>query len=200
MRSMLNDLRTRSVYKFPRVEALKVDQVMKSLASQSAKMADRELLRIQTYVLDSIAPVSSLLEQISHDSDRLSIDDFKLAVSTAAELIGNASAQISKLRREKMESSINKNLLPLVKEDGDFLNMATNLFGPDFSKWAKEHLDQVKSLRAATFPTWNQTSQSTYKLGSVFRRGHPSGKGLARGRGGGPTFKRTHSGERAPRQ
>ena len=149
-------------------------------------------------MLDSIAPVSSLLEQISHDSDRLLIDDFKLAASTAAELIGNTSAQISKLRREKVESSINKKLLPLDKEDGDFLNMATNLFGPNFSKWTKEHLDQMKSLQAATFPTWNQTSQSTYKLGLVFRRGHPSGKGQARGRGRGPTFKRNTQGREIP--
>ena len=47
MRSMSNDLRrTQSVYKFPRVEAirtLKVDQVMKSLASQSAKTAERTI-------------------------------------------------------------------------------------------------------------------------------------------------------------
>ena len=110
-----------------------MDQVIKSLASQSAKSADRELARIQTFVLDSIAPVSSLLEQVSHESDRLSIEDVKLAALTAAELIGNASAQISRLRREKMVTSIN-NLLPLVKEDGDFLDVAPNLFGPDISE------------------------------------------------------------------
>ena len=200
-RSMSNDLRrrTRSVYKFPRVEATrtpKVDQVIKSLASQSAKSADRELARIQTFVLDSFAPVSSLLEQVSHESDRVSIEDVKLAALTAAELIGNASAQISRLRREKMVTSIN-NLLPLVKEDGDFLDVAPNLFGPDISKWAKDHLDQVKSLRAAMLPP-RQASypQSTYnKPGSVIRT---SGRGQARGRGGGPTFKGTHSGRELP--
>ena len=172
--SMSNDLRrrTQSVYKFPRVKATrtpKLDQVIISLASQSTKTADGELSRIQTFVLDSIAPVSSLLEQIFQDSDRLSIDDVKLAAC-------NASAQISKLRREKMVSSINKNLLPLVKEDGDFLNVAPNLFRPDFFKRAKEHLDQVKSLQAATFPTRNQTSQSTYKSGCFF-----FGEGTPRG-------------------
>ena len=205
-RSMSNDLRRRmrSVYKFPRVEATrtpKADQVIKSLASQSAKSADRELARIQTFVLNSVAPVSSLLEQISHDSDRVSIEDVKLAASTAAELIGNASAQITRLRREKIVTSINKNLLPLVKEDGDFLDVAPNLFGPDFSKRAKDHLDQVKSLRAATLPPQQASyPQSSYnKPGSVFRRGHPSGRGQARGRGGGPTFKGNHSGERTPR-
>ena len=204
-RSMSNDLRrTRSVHKFPRVEATrtpKVDQVIKSLASQSAKSADRELARIQTFVLDSFAPVSSLLEQVSHESDRVSIEDVKLAALMAAELIGNASAQISRLRREKMVTSIN-NLLPLVKDDGDFLDVAPNLFGPDISKRAKDHLDQVKSLRAATLPPRQVLyPQNSYnKPGSVFRRGHPSGRGQARRRGGGPTFKGTHSGERTPRQ
>ena len=53
---------------FPKLEAtrtLKVDQVIKSLASQSAMSADRELVRIQTFVQDSIAPVSALSEQVS---------------------------------------------------------------------------------------------------------------------------------------
>lgn len=142
--------------------------------------------------------MSSLLEQISHDSDRLSIDDFKLAASTAAELIGNTSAQISKLRREKVESSINKKLLPLDKEDGDFLNMATNLFGPNFSKWTKEHLDQMKSLQAATFPTWNQTSQSTYKLGLVFGEATPRGRARPEEGVEAPLSKGTLRGERSP--
>ena len=124
-RSMSNDLRrrTRSVYKFPRVEATrtpKVDQVIKSLASQSAKLADRELARIQTFVLDSVAPVSSLLEQISHDSDRVSIEDVKLAASTAAELIWNVSAQITRLRREKIVASINKIYCPSSRRMGTF--------------------------------------------------------------------------------
>uniref|UniRef100_A0A1X7T0W2 Uncharacterized protein n=2 Tax=Amphimedon queenslandica TaxID=400682 RepID=A0A1X7T0W2_AMPQE len=120
--SMSNDLRkrTRGAYKLPRVEATRtprVDQVIKTLASQSAKMADRELARLQTFVLDSLAPVSSLIEMLSQPEDeshRLSIEKVRTAVSTAAELIGNASAHISRLRRE-MVSSINKSLLPLVK-------------------------------------------------------------------------------------
>ena len=52
---------------FPKLEVIrtpKVDQVIKSLASQSAKSADRELARIQTFVLDSIAPVSAMLKQV----------------------------------------------------------------------------------------------------------------------------------------
>ena len=74
----------------------------------------------------------------------MSIDDIKLKASTVAKLIGNALAQISRLRCEKIVNSIDKTLLPLVKEDGDFLDVAPKLFGPDFKKSAKDHLDQVK--------------------------------------------------------
>ena len=157
-RSMSNDLRrkTWSAFKFPKVEATRtprVDQVIRSLAPQSAKASDRELARLQTFVLDSMAPLSALMELLSHDTDRVSIEDIRNATLTATELIGNASAQISHLRREKLMQSINKNLLPLVKEDGAFLEAPPNLFGPDFSKRAKDHLGQVKSLKAATLPT-----------------------------------------------
>ena len=59
---MSNDLRrkTRSAFKFPKVEATRtprVDQVIRSLAPQSAKTSDRELARLQTFVLDSMAPL-----------------------------------------------------------------------------------------------------------------------------------------------
>lgn len=203
IRSMSNDLRTktRSAFKFPKVEATRTprfDQVIRSLAPQSAKTSDRELARLQTFVLDSMAPLSALMELLSHDTDWVSIEDVRNATLTATELIGNASAQISHLRREKLMQSINKNLLPLVKEDGAFLEAPPNLFGPDFSKRAKDHLDQVKSLKAATLPT---RPQSTGRSGHVFRRGHPLGRGQARGRGGGPTLPphKTHSGEKPPR-
>ena len=104
MRSMSNELRrrVRSTYKLPKVEATrtpKVDPIIKSLASQQAKTADRDFARIQTLMLDSMAPLSSLLEQIVHD--RVSVGDVKQATSTAVELIGNASAHVSHLRRRK---------------------------------------------------------------------------------------------------
>ena len=55
----------------------------------------------------------------------------------------------------------------------------------------------MKSLKAATLPT---RPQNNGRPSHVFRRGHPSGRGQARGRGGGPTFPphKTHSGENLP--
>ena len=122
IQSMSNELRrTQSTFRFPKVAATrtpKVDQVIKSLVPQLTKMTDKELSRLQTFVLDSMAPLAALMEQVSHDSDKVSIEDVKAATLTATELIGNASAHISHLRREKLVSSINKSLLPLVQEDG----------------------------------------------------------------------------------
>ena len=206
IRSMSNELRrTRSAFRFPKVAATRtpnLDQVIKSLVPQSTKTTDKELSRLQTFVLDSMAPLATLMEQVSHHSDEVSIEDVKAATSTATELIGNASAHISRLRREKLVSSINKSLLPLVQEDGAFLEVAPNLFGPDFSRRAKDHLDQVKSLKAATLPARHNIPQGTNRQGPVFRRGLPSGRGLAKGRGGGPTpfNQKHHSGDRNPRQ
>ena len=72
-----------------------------------------------------------------------------LAVTSALELMGNASARISRLRREKITASFNKTLLPLAQEDKNFIEAAPYLFGPEFAKQSKEYLDQVKALRTS---------------------------------------------------
>ena len=181
-RSVSNEVRrrTRSRYKLPKVEATRtprLDHFMHTLAPQTAKVVDRELSRIQTFVLDSLAPLTAILD----NKDNMSIEDVKEASITAVELIGNANAKISRLRREKLVSSINKSLVPLVKEDSDFSEVAPNLFGPEFSKRAKDFVDQVKTLRSSF--TAKQDLQFRKPL---FRRGHPSERGMARTRGGGP--------------
>ena len=181
--------RTRGRFKLPKVEATrtpKMDHVMRSLAPQAARSADKELARIQTFVLDSLAPVTAILE----NGLQMSRKEVTEATSAAAILIGNANAQISHLRREKLVTSINKNLTPLVKDDADFTEVAPNLFGADFSKRAKEHLDQVKSLRYST------RAQQDSGRKPLFCRGFPSGRGAARGRGGGPSRYRGSAGEK----
>ena len=46
------------------------------------------------------------------------------ATKAAIELIGNANAKISHLRRKKVISQLNKSLLPLVEEDSNFGEVA----------------------------------------------------------------------------
>ena len=91
------------------------------------------------------------------------------AASTAVELIGNASARISQLPREKIIATVNKTLLPLAKEDEPYADAAPNLFGSDFTKRSKEFLDQVKVL-CSTLPARNREQEPK----KFFRRGPPS--------------------------
>ena len=73
---------------------------MKSETSTGVKAVDKELGHIQTFVLDALAPLTSLLEDCE---DKAVVD----TVSVAVQLIGNASARISHLRREKVTGHIN---------------------------------------------------------------------------------------------
>jgi hypothetical protein len=78
--------RMRSCYKLPKVDTTRTpgDHVIKSLATQTAKTSDRELARIQSFVLDAMAPLTAVLE-----SEEPTVEDVKEASSTATALIGN---------------------------------------------------------------------------------------------------------------
>ena len=58
---------------------------------------------------------------------------------------------------------LNKDLHPLI-ENGDFSEAAPQLFGKDFEKCAKEHIDSIKSLR---------------KISQIANQGAPGTRGLA---------------------
>ena len=196
-RSVPNETRrrTRSRYKLPKVAATRtprLDHFMKSETSLGAKSLDKDLARIQTFVLDALAPLTSIL-----DNNNLTEEAAKHASSTAVELIGNANAQISRLRREKIVQSVNKSLLPLVKEDTSFKEASPYLFGDDFAKRQKDFSDQIKALRAGRHSHTEQTFRKP-----LFRKGLPPGRGMARGRGGGPSNYRYRGGrtDRQPRQ
>ncbi len=59
------------------------------------------------------------------------------------QLVGNASAKISHLRRKK---GLNSALNPLVEEDKNFAQVPPSLFGKEFAQKSKDHIDQVKAL------------------------------------------------------
>ena len=80
-----------------------------------------------------------------------------------------------------MVSSINKSLVPLIKEDSNFSEVAPNLFGPEFSKRAKDFVDEVKTLRLSFVAKKNLQFHKIY-----FPRGQPSDRGMARTRGRDP--------------
>ena len=76
--------------------------------------------------------------------------DTSAAVSAALQLLGNANGKLSHLRREKAVNDLNKSLLPLINADEDFTEAAPLLFGKEFVRRSKEHVDQVKALRSTS--------------------------------------------------
>ena len=144
-------LQTRSHYPLPKVPATRtpqLDSYLKSEISQGTKAGDKDLARIQTFVLDALAPLTAILEGANNSQGDLERKHTLDAVTSAVALIGNANAKISHLRREKVTSDLNKALLPIIQEDEKFTKAPPALFGTEFAKTAKEHVDQVKALRS----------------------------------------------------
>ena len=110
-RSVSNEARRRcrGRYPLPKVAATKspnLDPFMRTEVSSSVKADDKELAKIQSFVLDSLAPLTALLEQ---GQDMLP-DEVWDATSAAVELIGNTNTRISRLRREKIVTCVNKQM------------------------------------------------------------------------------------------
>jgi len=128
-------LRARKRYPLPKVPATKtpqLDSFLRPEVSISTKSADKELARVQSFVLDAMAPLTFLLE--ADKGEPPSWEEVRRAAGTAAELVGNASARISRLRREKVTGDLNKALLPVAKEDSNFKEAPPSLFGTEFAK------------------------------------------------------------------
>ena len=153
-RSVTNETRkrVRTRYPLPKVPATRppqLDTFLKQEVSMNTKNADKELAKVQALMLDSMAPLTYLLEADAR-GDSLTLEQVRDAAKTAVELSGNANARISRLRREKVCQDLNKALIPLAKDDGNFDNAPPALFGTEFAKKAKDHVDQVKALRSST--------------------------------------------------
>ena len=74
--SLTNESRkhTRNWYNLPKLDAtrtLKLDPVIKT---QQARSADKELARIQTFLLDAMAPISAILESV----DKMAVEDVSI--------------------------------------------------------------------------------------------------------------------------
>ena len=140
----------RDRYPLPKVPATRtpqLDTIMKPEASPATKATDKQLSKVQTLLLDSLAPLTSLLEN-HHRGETLDHKRVIQAVRTAIELIANANANMSHLRRERVVSDLNKALLPIVRDDSNFKEAAPLLFGTEFAKKGKELVDQVKAMRS----------------------------------------------------
>ena len=144
-------LKIRDNYSLPQVATTRtpqLDSYLKSEISQQAKTGDKDLAKIQTFVLDPLAPLTHLIE-LDAQGHEISHSQAINAAKAAIQLIGNASAKISLLRQTKVISQLNKSLLPLTEEDSNFEGVAPSLFGLEFAHKSKDHVEQVKALRSS---------------------------------------------------
>ena len=134
----------RDKYPLPKVLGTitaQLDLTMKSEVSTATKAADKQLARVQTLLLYSLAPLTSLLET-HHKGDTPDQKEVILAVRSGIHLIGT----LLHLRRDRVVSDINKALLLIVGDDSNFKEATPLLFGTEFAKNSKEMVGQVKAM------------------------------------------------------
>ena len=112
-------------------------QFIKPEIPQAVKAADKELAKLQTFVLDALAPLTSLLESNAKE-ETITHDQALDAAKAATQLLGSAAAQINHVRKTKMLTQLNKSLLPLLEEESNFDDVAPSLFGLEFACKSKE--------------------------------------------------------------
>ena len=170
-------LQLRDKYGLPKVPSTKTPQMepfLKEEVNPAAKTADKELARIHTYLLDAVAPLTAIMDRKVTESDHLH-PEVLTAIHSACQLVGNASAKLANLRREKVMTSLNKGLLPLVKDEQNFTEAAPGLFGAEFAEKCKKHVEQVKAMRFSL--SKGDRAGSSDNKRPFFRQGPPPNRG-----------------------
>ena len=116
------------------------------------KSTDTALARLQALALDSVGPLTSLLEKKASSGesleDAMDLQIVEGAVHSALVSLGNASAQFSVYCRTKVLEDFNKGLISFVEEkESELRTAAPQLFGSAFTKQEADHLEQVEMLR-----------------------------------------------------
>ena len=110
------------------MKTLQLDPFIQQEISAAAKSADKQLAKAQILLLDSLAPLTSLL-YVHFKGEEVEQKQVAQAAKTAVELIGNANASISHLQREKVIGELNKALLLVIGDDSNFKEATPLLFG-----------------------------------------------------------------------
>lgn len=157
--------RVRDAHPFPDLNETRCPR-LDSLFSSSkipkeTRTMDRELARVQALMHDPVAPLLWMI----HSIDTIPVDEARAALEDSVHLLGNASANLSQLRRRRILKSVNPELADLAEEDL-FKTSAPNLFGAGFEQKMKERAESVKLLEVAK----PQSLQSR----KFFRGGRPT--------------------------
>ena len=134
----------------------RLDPIFKSTSVKAeVKSADSELARLQAFVHDPVGPLTMVLHSMedpqSSDEYTISVEEARDAVSGAIKLLGNASSQISRLRRKKILKAVNPSIQDLAEEDL-FSGSAPNLFGSGFERKMKDRAKSMKLIASASKP------------------------------------------------
>ena len=150
----------------------KLDPVISTTVSTSARRADRSASRLQQFWLDATNPLVNVLER----AEELNLPAEAIAaIQTSLQLMGNANQHNSIARRNALLMQLNPQLKQLV-EDVDFKEAPPFLFGENFGTLAKERLEAAAALTKTL---------GLDKSRQGFHRSHPQGN---RGRGGGSQY------------
>ena len=124
----------------------KLDDNLKQILPTDARTTDKELARIQTFVLDAVSPLVSL-QEAETAGKTVTLDKMKAATTAALELVCNTSARISRLRSEKVCAHFKREVQPLAQRDELFTDAAPYLFRPEFAQKSKEQVEQMRAIQ-----------------------------------------------------
>ena len=123
----------------------KLDSTILSKLPKPAKDTNWASIGIQTLVLDVACSLINMLE--SARKGTLNTKETAESAQQALKLLGNASANISRERRQKATQHLNLELATLVDNEESFKDTAAMLFGETFDQRAKGHIDPIRSLK-----------------------------------------------------
>ena len=151
-RSVPNDKRRRVKAQSPqpRVAATRtprLDDNLRQILLTAARAMDKELAKIQTFILDAVSPLVSLLEA-EMAGKTVAIEEARGATTAALELLCDASTRISCMRHEKVCAHLKKEVQPLAQWDERFTDAAPDLFRAEFAQKSKEQVEQMKAIQA----------------------------------------------------
>ena len=119
--------------KVPETRLVQLHPMMASETSAATKAADKRLTKVQTLLLDSLAPLTAI-QGAQYKGVTLDHKEVIQVVKSGMHLIGNANAHLLQLQREKIVGDMNKALLPIVEDDNNFKEVAPFLFSTEFAK------------------------------------------------------------------
>ncbi len=79
----------------PATRTPRLDQFLRTEIPQATRTPDKDLSKLQMFVLDALAPLTTLLET---DVNTLTPEHLNKATTAAVQLLGNANGHISRHR------------------------------------------------------------------------------------------------------